>query len=64
MQDGQHAVTAYQGASSEISDFIQVEIQDGVVVPEFGAIVLIILMILIFSVVLISTKFRNQILFQ
>ena len=64
VQDGQYTVTAYQGASSEITDSIQVEIQDGVVVPEFGTIVMIILMISIFSVVLISTKFRNQTIFQ
>lgn len=63
-QDGEYTVTAFQGSASEITDSVQVEIQDGVVVPEFGSLAMVILTVSIFGIILISSKFRNQILSQ
>jgi PPOX class probable F420-dependent enzyme len=57
-EDGMYTVTASQGNSSELKESIQVEIKDGVVVPEFGVIATLILAISIISIIIVSTKTR------
>jgi predicted secreted protein with PEFG-CTERM motif len=60
-EDGAYTVTASQGSSSEHKESIQVEIKDGVVVPEFGAIAMMILAISIMSIIIVSSKARPSI---
>ena len=56
-EDGLYTITANQGVASEHKESIQVEIKDGVVVPEFGVIALLVLIILIISIIsLIKVK--------
>ena len=57
-EDGAYVVTAHQGDSSELKHSIQVEISDGVVVPEFGTIAAMILAVSIISIIVISAKSR------
>jgi predicted secreted protein with PEFG-CTERM motif len=61
-EDGVYTVTASQGNSSEFKESIQVEIKDGVVVPEFGVIATLVLAISIISIIMISSKSRLSIL--
>ena len=61
-QDGIYRVTAQQGDSSDRSTSIEVEIVDGVVIPEFGAIAALILAIAITSIIAVSAKSRLSIL--
>ena len=61
-QDGIYRVTAQQGDSSDRTTSIEVEIVDGVVVPEFGAIAALILAIAITSIIAVSAKSRLSIL--
>jgi predicted secreted protein with PEFG-CTERM motif len=61
-EDGTYTVTASQGNSSEFKESIQVEIKDGVVVPEFGVIATLVLAISIISIIMISSKSRLSIL--
>ena len=60
-EDGTYTVTASQGNSSELKESIQVEIKDGVVVPEFGIIATLILAASIMSIIMISSKTRLSI---
>ena len=62
-QDGVYNVTAFQGDSSELNDTVTVEITDGVVVPEFGTIAVMILAVAIISIIVVSTKSRLLIRF-
>lgn len=57
-QDGVYVITANQGNVSEHKQTINVEIKDGVVVPEFGIIAVLILSVSIFAVIIFSTKSR------
>ncbi|MEX2193287.1 MAG: PEFG-CTERM sorting domain-containing protein [Nitrosarchaeum sp.] len=57
-EDGFYTITANQGLSSEHKQSVQVEINNGVVVPEFGPIVVVILTVAIMSVIIISSKSR------
>ena len=57
-EDGAYVVTAHQGDSSELKYSIRVEISDGVVVPEFGTIAAMILVVSIISIIVISAKSR------
>ena len=61
-EDGMYTITANQGASSEHKESIQVEIKDGVVVPEFGAIASLILVISIIVIIAVSAKSKLTIL--
>jgi len=61
-ENGIYTITANQGASSEYKKSIQVEIKDGVVVPEFGVIASLVLGISIFTMVMISSKSKFNIL--
>ena len=60
-EDGIYTVTASQGNSSELNESIQVEIKDGVVVPEFGVIVMSVLAISIMAIIMVSSKARLSI---
>lgn len=57
-EDGMYTVTAHQGDSSELEDTVIVEIADGVVVPEFGSIAMMILAVSIVSIIVMSAKTR------
>jgi len=57
-QDGFYTVKAYQNDNPKYSDSKQVDIKDGVVVPEFGTIAAMILAVAIISIIAISAKSR------
>ncbi len=61
-QDGIYTVTAQQGESSDHKASVEVEVVDGVVIPEFGAIAALILAIAIISIIIVSTKSRLSIM--
>jgi len=63
-QDGIYTVTAQQGNpqnGSIFTDSVEVEIADGLVVPEFGTIAAMILAVAIISIIAISAKSRLSI---
>ena len=60
-QDGLYTVVAQQGNSLAFTDSVEVEILDGLVVPEFGTIAAMILAVAIISIVAISAKSRLSI---
>ena len=57
-EDGMYTVTTNQGALSEYKKSIQVEINEGVVVPEFGVVASLVLAISIISIIIVSAKSR------
>lgn len=57
-ENGLYTITANQGLSSEHKQSIQVEIDNGVVVPEFGPITVMILAVAIVSIIAVSSKSR------
>jgi len=57
-QDGFYTINAQQGISNILSDSAQVEIVDGAVIPEFGAIAALILAVAIISIIVVSAKTR------
>ena len=61
-QDGVYTVTAQQGDSPDHKSSIEVEILDGVVVPEFGAIAALILAVAIISIIAVSAKSKLNIM--
>ncbi len=61
-EDGMYKITANQGSASEHKESIQVEIKDGVVVPEFGVIASLVLAISIISIIIVSAKSKLAIL--
>lgn len=61
-EDGFYTITANQGLSSEHKQSVQVEISNGVVVPEFGSIAVMILVAAIISIIAISSKSRLSII--
>ncbi|MGI9565416.1 MAG: PEFG-CTERM sorting domain-containing protein [Nitrosopumilus sp.] len=61
-QDGVYVITANQGIASEHKQMINVEIKDGLVVPEFGVIASTVLAISIFAIVILSTKSKLSII--
>ena len=60
-QDGAYTVTAQQGSGSAFTDSVEVEVEDGLVVPEFGTIAAMILAVAIISIIAISSKSRLSI---
>ena len=63
-QDGMYTVTAQQGDpqnGSIFTDSVEVDIADGLVVPEFGTIAAMILAVAIISIIAISAKSRLSI---
>ena len=61
-EDGVYTVTANQGIASELEDTIDVEIINGKVIPEFGTIAAMILVISLISIIVVSSKSRLSIL--
>ena len=61
-QDGIYTVTAQQFDSSAYKTSTEVDIKDGVVVPEFGTIAAMILAVAIISIIAISAKSRLSIM--
>lgn len=55
-EDGLYTVTAHQGDASELEDSVTVDIADGVVVPEFGTIAVVVLAVSIVSIIVLSAK--------
>ena len=60
-QDGAYTVKAQQGNDSMFTDSVEVEVADGLVVPEFGTIAAMILAVAIISIIAISAKSRLSI---
>ena len=60
-QDGMYTVTAQQGNAGIFKDSVEVDILDGLVVPEFGTIAAMILAVAIISIIAISSKSRLSI---
>jgi predicted secreted protein with PEFG-CTERM motif len=62
-QDGMYTVSAQQGdGDTRFTDSVQVDILDGLVVPEFGTIAAMILAVAIISIIAISSKSRLSII--
>ena len=61
-EDGMYTITANQGTASEYKKSIKVEIEDGVVIPEFGVVAALVLAISIMSIIIISSKSKLSIL--
>jgi len=57
-QDGFYTIIAQQGTVSIFRDSVEVEIVDGAVIPEFGAIAALILAVAIISIIVVSAKTR------
>jgi len=57
-QDGIYTITASQGTATQNQATVEVEIADGAVVPEFGTIAMLILVVAISSIVVLSAKSR------
>ena len=57
-QDGVYTITAQQGSDTINKSSAEVEIVDGAVVPEFGAIASLVLIVAISSIIVLSTKSR------
>lgn len=60
-EDGFYTITANQGLSSEHKQSVQVEINNGVVVPEFGPIAIMIFTVTIMSIIAVSAKSKLSI---
>lgn len=61
-EDGFYTITANQGLSSEHKQSVQVEISNGVVIPEFGSVAVMILVVAIISIIAVSSKTRLNII--
>jgi len=61
-QDGMYTVSAYQGAASNYQTSADVEIVDGHVIPEFGTIAIMILVVAIVSIIALSAKTKLSII--
>ena len=57
-QDGVYTIDASQGTSSLFKSSVEVDIADGVVIPEFGTIASLVLVVAITSIIVLSTKSR------
>jgi predicted secreted protein with PEFG-CTERM motif len=57
-QDGVYTIEAQQGSSALYGSSVEVEIADGAVVPEFGTIASLVLVVAITSIVILSAKGR------
>ena len=55
-QDGMYTISAQQGDASNYKTSTQVDIKDGHVVPEFGTIAIMILVVAIVSIIALSAK--------
>ena len=57
-QDGVYSISAQQGSASINKSTVEVEIADGAVVPEFGTIASLVLVVAISSIIVLSAKGR------
>ena len=57
-QDGLYSVTAIQGDATAYQSTVQVDIADGAVIPEFGTVASLVLVIAIASIIALSAKGR------
>jgi len=57
-QDGDYTITAQQGSSSLYKQSVVVDIADGAVIPEFGAITAMILAVSIIAIIAVSARSR------
>ena len=57
-QDGEYSITAQQGSLIQNKMTVVVEVADGAVVPEFGAIASVVLVVAISSIIVLSAKGR------
>ena len=57
-QDGIYTITASQGTNSMNKASVDVEVADGAVVPEFGTIASLVLVVAISSIIVLSAKGR------
>ena len=57
-QDGVYTITASQGTNNMNKASVEVEVADGAVVPEFGTIASLVLVVAISSIVVLSAKGR------
>jgi len=55
-QDGMYTISAYQAAPSMYQASAEVEVVDGHVIPEFGTIAVMILVVAIVSIIIVSAK--------
>ena len=60
-QDGLYTITAQQGDKAQYIDNVEVEIVDGVIIPEFGSAAIIVLVVAIVSIVAITSRSRLSI---
>ena len=60
-QDGMYTISAQQGDASNYKTSTQVDIKDGHVVPEFGTIAIMILVVAIVSIIALSAKTKLSI---
>ncbi len=60
-QNGFYTISASQGGSF-FTDSVEVDIVDGAIIPEFGAIAALILAVAIISIIVVSTKTRLSII--
>jgi len=60
-QDGIYRVSVHQGYNAEKMAEIDVDIEDGIIVPEFGSIVMIVMFVAISAAVIFSTKYSKVI---
>ena len=57
-QDGVYTVTAEQGDATAYQSTVEVDIADGAVIPEFGTVASLVLVIAIASIIVLSAKGR------
>ncbi len=55
-QDGMYTISAHQGEASKYQASAEVEVIDGHVIPEFGTIAVMILVVAIVSIIIVSAK--------
>jgi len=55
-QDGMYTISAYQAEPSKYQASAEVEVIDGHVIPEFGTIAVMILVVAIVSIIIVSAK--------
>ena len=55
-QDGMYTISAYQGDATQYQASAEIEVVDGHVIPEFGTIAVMILVVAIVSIIIVSAK--------
>ncbi len=55
-QDGMYKISAKQGAATMYNAYTEVEVVDGHVIPEFGTIAAMILVVAIVAIIAVSAK--------